>query len=162
MDEVTSPNKRFKPVLLFESSRSAAIWLLPGGLVAVAIIAAGSSSTEAKSSVVLCVLLACMFFSIASQRTTVEIDLRARRLKIFRRFFGRWIKTIVDCPLDQCRALGRIEYETDGHASYGVYVELLSGRRHDIPIKEKTVQESGRVAARLSDATGIPRLDTKF
>lgn len=107
-------------------------------------------------------LLACMFFSIASQRTTVHIDLRARRLRIVRRYFGRWGKTIVDCPLDQCRAVGRIEYESDGHASYGVYVELASGRRHDIPVKEKTVQEAGRVAARLSDATGIPRLDTKF
>jgi hypothetical protein len=74
--------------------------------------------------------------------------------------FGRPDKLILDCPLDQCRAIGRIGYEIDGHASYGVYVELLSGRRHDIPVKEKTVQEAGRVAARLSDVTGIPRLDT--
>lgn len=162
MAEVISPNERFKPVLVFERKRSTAIWLLPGGLVAVAIVAAGSGSTEANGSAILFLLLACMCFSNASQRTTVEIDLRARRLKIFRRFFGRWIKTIVDCPLDQCQALGRIEYETDGHAWYGVYVELRSGRRHDIPIEEKTVQEAGRVAAQLSDATGIPRLDTKF
>jgi hypothetical protein len=162
MVDVTSPNERFKPVLVFERKRSVAIWMIPAGLVAGAAVAAGSSSAEAKSSVVLCLLLACMFVSIASQRTSVHIDLHARRLRILRRFLGRWGKTIVDCPLDQCRALGRIEYESDGHATYGVYVELLSGRRHDIPVKEKTVQEAGRVAAQLSDATGIPRLDTKY
>lgn len=162
MAEVTSPNEQFKPILIFEKDRSPAVWILPASLIAVAIIAARSSSIEAQGSIILCLLVACMVFSIASQRTTVEVDLRTRRLRIFRRFFGRWAKMIVDCPLDQCRALGRIEYESDGHASYGVYVELLNGRRHGIPIKEKTVQEAGKVAAQLSAATGISRLDTKY
>ncbi|MCK1385740.1 hypothetical protein [Bradyrhizobium sp. 21] len=149
-------------VLVFDRKRSLAIWLIPAGLVAVAVVAASSGADVAGASAILWLLLASMFFTIASQRTTVHVDLRARRLRIIRRFFGRWSKTIVDCPFDQCRKLGRIEYESDGHASYGVYVELLSGRRHDIPIKEKTVREAGRVAAQLSDATGIPRLDARY
>ncbi|MGY4434716.1 hypothetical protein ACVWWO_007193 [Bradyrhizobium sp. F1.13.1] len=148
-------------VLVFERKPSAIIWMIPAGLVGVAVVVASSGGAVAGGSVVLWLLLACMFFSIASQRTIVHIDLRARRLTILRRLFGRWGKTIVDCPLDQCRALGRIEYESDGHASYGVYVELLSGSRHDIPVREATIQEAGRVAARLAEATGIPRLDTK-
>jgi hypothetical protein len=162
MTEVTSPNQRFEPVLVFEGKRSAVIRIIPAGLVAAAVIAVSSSSTEARSSSVLWLLLAFMFVSIASRRTIVHIDLHARRLKIVRRILGRWGETIVDCPFDQCRAFGRIEYETEGHASYGVYVELLSGRRHDIPISDRSIQEAGRVAAELSDATGIPRLDTRF
>lgn len=158
MAEMTSPDA----VLVFEKKRATTIWFLPVVLAAGAIIAIGSNSIEAKGGVLLFVVLACMFIWIASQRTTVQIDLRARRLKIIRRFFGQWVKTILDCPLDQCRALGRIEYETNGHVSYGVYVELLSGSRHDIPIMKSTIQEAGRIAAQLSDATGIPRLDTKF
>jgi hypothetical protein len=158
MAEISSPH----PVMVFETNRSAAIWLFPAFFVAAAIIAVGSNSIEAKGSILLFLLLACMFLRIASQQTTVQIDLRARRLKIFRRFIGQWIKTIVDCPLDQCRALGRIEYETDGHVSYGVYIELVSGRRHDIPFREKTLEEAGRIAARLAEATGVPRLDTKY
>ncbi|MDN4988024.1 hypothetical protein KUL72_28105 [Bradyrhizobium arachidis] len=154
--------KSTSSVLVFDRKRSPAIWMISAGSVALAVVAAISGSDVAGFSVVLWLLLACMFFSISSQRTTVHVDLDARRLRITRRYFGRWGKTIVDGPFDQCRAVGRIEYETDGHASYGVYVELLGGRRHDIPIKEKTVQEAGRVAARLSEATGIPRLDTKF
>jgi hypothetical protein len=149
-------------VLVFERKRSAIIWMIPASLVAVAVVAASSGEAVAGGSVILWLLLACMFFSIASQRTTVHIDLRARRLTILRRLLGRWGRTIVDCPLDQCRALGRIECESDGHASYGVYVELLSGRRHDIPVNDTTIQEAGRVAARLAEATGIPRLDTKY
>jgi hypothetical protein len=162
MADVTSSNERVKPILVFERKRSVAIWMIPAGLIAVAVATANSDAPMAGGSVILWLLLACMFASIASQRTTVHVDLRAGRLRIFRRFLGRWGKTIVDCPFDQCRAVGRIEYDNDGHASYGVYVELLSGRQHDIPIKERTVQEAGRVAARLSDVTGIPRLDTKF
>jgi hypothetical protein len=162
MVEVTSPNERFKPILVFERKRSVVIWMIPAGLVALAVVEARSGTIVEGGSVILWLLLACMFFSIASQRTTVHIDLRARRLRILRRFLGRWGKTIVDCPFDQCRAIGRIEYENDGPSSYGVYVELLSGRQHDIPVKERTVQEAGRVAAQLANVTGIPRLDTKF
>src|SRR5438270_2432763 len=130
-------------VLVFERKRSAIIWMIAVSLVAVAVVAASSGEAVAAGSVVLWLLLACMFFSIASQRTTVRIDLRARRPTILRRLLGRWGRTIVDCPLDQCRALGRIEYESDGHALYGVYVELLSGRRHDIPVNDTTIQEAG-------------------
>ena len=111
-------------------------------------------------SVIVLVFFAILFLLAVTRRRIVEFDLVDRKLTISQSRFGRPDKLILDCPLDQCRALGRIGCETDGHTSYGVYVELLSGRRHDIPVKEKTVQEAGRVAARLSDATGIPRLDT--
>jgi hypothetical protein len=80
--------------------------------------------------------------------------------KIIQTSFGRWTATVVDCPLDRCRQLGRIEYETDG--SYGVYVELSDGTRHAIPLKDSSFEEAGRVASQLSDATGITRRDTKF
>ncbi|EJN13844.1 hypothetical protein PMI42_02586 [Bradyrhizobium sp. YR681] len=148
-------------VLIFEKKHPTFIVLLPYVFVIAAVCAAGFISNEDKGDGLIFLLLLA-FFWIAYKRTTVQIDLRTRRLQIFRRLIGPWIKTVVDCPLDQCRALGRIEYETDGHVSYGVYVELVTGRRHDIPIQESTIQEAGRVAARLSDATGIPRLDTKF
>jgi hypothetical protein len=97
-----------------------------------------------------------------SRQWTAEINLAARRFKIFRRSFGRWTKTVVDCPLDECNALGTIEYNTEGHISYGVYVELRHGTRHAIPLKESTFKEAARVASELSTATGIPRLDTIF
>jgi hypothetical protein len=131
----------------------------------VSVLANGVTGTFATpggtaGSVMVLVFMAIIFLLAVTRRRTVEFDLVDRKLTITQSRFGRPNKLILDCPLDQCRALGRIGYETDGHASYGVYVELLSGRRHDIPVKEKTVQEAGGVAARLSDATGIPRLDT--
>jgi hypothetical protein len=112
--------------------------------------------------VVALVFMTIIFVSTVTRRRTVEFDLVNRKMTISQSLIGLPNKLILDCPFDQCRAFGRIEYDTDGHASYGVYVELLSGKRHDIPVKEKTSQEAGRVAARLSEATGIPRLDTKF
>ncbi|PIT01081.1 hypothetical protein TSA1_10165 [Bradyrhizobium nitroreducens] len=145
-------------VLIFEKKQPTFIVLVPYLFVIVAVCTA--SLNQIGDSLPMLLLLA--LFWIAYKRTTAQIDLRARRLKIFRRLIGPWIKTVVDCPLDQCRALGRIEYESDGHVSYGVYVELVTGRRHDIPIQESTIQEAGSVAARLSEATGIPKLDTKF
>jgi len=113
-------------------------------------------------TVIIFVFFAIIFLVAVTRRQTAEFDLAGRKLTISQSRFGRPNKLILDCPFDQCRTVGRIEYESDGHASYGVYVELLSGRRHDIPVRDKTVQEAGRVAARLSEATGIPRLDTKF
>lgn len=110
-------------------------------------------------SVIVLLFFAILFLLAVTRRRIVEFDLVDRKLTITQSWFGPPNKLILDCPLDQCRALGRIGYETDGHASYGVYVELLSGRRYDIPVNEKTIQEAGRVAARLSDASGIPRLD---
>ena len=147
-------------VLVFGSKRSVVIWTIPAGLVAVAVFIATSGPDKANDGLFF-LLLACVSSSIASRRTTVHIDLRARKLRIFRHFFGQWGKTIVDCPFDQCRALGRIEYE-NGNDWYGVYVELLSGRRHAIPIKGKAIQEASRVAAQLAEATGIPRRDTTY
>jgi hypothetical protein len=118
--------------------------------------------TGAAAGVIVLVLLAIFLLLTATRRRIVEFDLVARKLTMSHSRFRRPNKVILDCPFDQCRALGRIEYDSDGHVSYGVYVELVSGRRHDIPITESTIQEAGRIAARLSDATGIPRLDTKF
>jgi hypothetical protein len=106
--------------------------------------------------------IACIIFLSLSRRWTAEIDMASRRLRIFRRSFGRWTKTIVDCPLDECNVFGTIEYNTDGHISYGVYVQLKHGTRHAIPLKNSTFNEAARVASQLSTATGIPRLDTIF
>lgn len=154
MADVISPS----PVLIFEKKHPTFIVLLPYVIVIVAVCAAFVNPIERGGGLLLLLLLA--LFWIAYKRMTVKIDLRACRLQIFRRLIGPWIKTVVDCPLDQCRALGRIKYESDGDVSYGVYIELLTGKRHDIPIQESTIQEANRVAAQLSDATGIPRLDT--
>lgn len=161
MTDRTSSNEQRRPALIFEGGRTAA-WILPAVLIAILVVATNTGSIDARSSLILCLSLACLSFWIASRRWRTEFDLRTRRLKVFRRFLGRWTKTIVDCPLDQCRALGRIEYETEGHPSYGVYVELADGTRHDVPLRNPTIQEAGRVAAQLTEATGISRLDTKF
>lgn len=151
-------------ILVFQEGRSALALVAPivaFGVAAIsaAIDASAGSSTPESGAVVACLLMACMFFLIASRRWIAKFDLQTRTLNISRRSLGRWTKTIVDCPLDQCRMLGRIEYETDGHLSYGVYVELADGTRHAIPLKTPTFQEAGKVAAELSEATGIPRLD---
>ena len=146
--------------LVFQEDRSALALVAPIAAFGVAaIFAAFDRSLGSAGAFVACLLMACMFLLIASRRWIAEFDLQARTLNISRRSLGRWTKTIVDCPLDQCRMLGRIEYETDGYLSYGVYVELADGARHAIPLKTPTFQEAGKVAAELSEATGIPRLD---
>lgn len=162
MTDHASSNEQLGPALTFERGRSASAWILSAALIAIPIVAANAGSAEAKSSLIVCLLLAGMFLSVGSYKSITEFDLRTRRLKISRLFVGRRSKTIADCPLDQCRALGRIEYGTDDHPSYGVYVELADGTRHDVPLGKPTIQEAGRVASLLSEATGIPRLDTKF
>jgi hypothetical protein len=78
---------------------------------------------------------------------------------VSRRFLGRWTKTIVDCPLDECRALGTFETETDGPSAYSLYVKVADGTRHTIPLTDSTLNEAARDASQLSAATGIPRLD---
>jgi hypothetical protein len=95
----------------------------------------------------------------ASRRWTAEIDLTTRRFRVSRRSFGRWTKAIVDCPFDECSALGTFEYDTEGHLSYSVYVKLKDGTRHAIPLTDSTLSEAARVASQVSAATGIPRLD---
>ncbi|WP_050627218.1 hypothetical protein [Bradyrhizobium viridifuturi] len=162
MTDHASSNEQLGTALTFERGRSATAWILSAALIAIPTIAASVGSTEAKGSVIVCLLLACMFISIGYYKSITEFDLRTRRFKVSRRFVARRSKTIADCPLDQCRALGRIEYGTDDHPSYGVYVELADGTRHEVPLKKPTIQEAGRVASLLSEATGIPRLDTKF
>jgi hypothetical protein len=121
------------------------------------------SSTSARGGFVFALLiLTYIGFLISSRQWTAEIDIAARRLRISRRSFGRWAKTIVDCPLDECNVFGTIQYNTEGHISYGVYVQLKHGARHAIPLKDSTFEEAARVASQLSAATGIPRLDTIF
>jgi hypothetical protein len=164
MPESASPVRQPGSILRFEEGRSPIIWLvLIGGfaLAGIVLVAAPASSAATSSGAfIACVLFAIMFSLIASRQWIAEIDLRTRTLRLSRRSFGRWTATVVDCPLDRCRQLGRIEYETDG--SYGVYVELSDGTRHAIPLKDSSFEEAGRVASQLSDATGITRLDTKF
>lgn len=165
MIESASPVGQAGSVLVFEGGQPAGIRIVAIGAFAIAafaLAAAPAPSIATGGGVIGCLLLAFMFSLIASRRWIAEIDLSARTLRIFRRSLGRWTRTVVDCPLDQCRRLGRIEYETDGHLSYGVYVELINGSRHAIPLKDSSFEEAGRVASQLSEATGISRLDTKF
>jgi hypothetical protein len=72
----------------------------------------------------------------ASRRWTAEIDLTTRRFRVSRRSFGRWTNTTLDCPFDECSALGTFEYDTEGHLSYSVYVKLKDGTRHAIPLSD--------------------------
>jgi hypothetical protein len=166
MMESTSPAGQSASVLVFENGRAAGVWIVPIGAVALAAVVMANSAVRSmpgsSGAVVACLLMASMFSIIASRRWIAEIDLRARTLRISRRSFGRWTKTSVHCSLDQCRRLGRIEYETDGHLSYGVYVELTDGTRHAIPLRDSTLQEAGRVASQISDLTAISRLDVRF
>lgn len=100
------------------------------------------------------------FFLIGSHRWTTEIDTATRRLTITRQSFGRWRKTTADCSLDDCSALGTIEYNGAEGVVYGMYVQLKNGKRHEIPSSERTSEANARIASRLSAATEVPRLDT--
>jgi hypothetical protein len=145
-----------------------------GAAVFAGLIVAGAIATFAKgdlgtiatpgntaSTVVLLIFFACILLSIVTRRGIAEIDLGARRLKVSWRFLGRWTKVVVDRSLDECRALGTIEFDTDDGPAYGVYIDLMDGTRHGIPLENSTFKEAAKVASQLSTATGIPRLDTK-
>jgi hypothetical protein len=163
MIERTEPAEVSRDVLVFQGSASTAAWIVPIGVFAFsAVVLANEPSGTGGGAIVGCLLVAVMFALIASRRQIAEFDTRRRRLRIFRQSFGRWTRTLVDYPFDQCPRLGRIEYETEGHFSYGVYVELNDGSRHAIPLTSSTFVDAGHVVALLSDATGIPKLDIKF
>jgi hypothetical protein len=164
MVESSSPTHPSPSVLVFEQplSRRGAILLFGIFFGAVGLLATSEAPQAAGGVVVGCLLITSMFAFAASRRWTAEIDLKARRFRLSRQSFGRWARYVVDCPFDQCVRLGRIEYDTEGSLSYGVYIELTNGRRHAIPLKESTLTEAGAVAARLAKATGIARLDTSF
>jgi hypothetical protein len=134
-------------------------------IIAIAFVADRSNTWSMPANagaVVGFLFIACIIGLSASRQWTAEIDMTSRRLRISRLSFGRWTRTIVDCPLDECSVFGTIGYSTDGHVSYGVYVQLKRGTRHAIPLKNSTFNEAARVASQLSAATGIPRLDTIF
>jgi hypothetical protein len=95
-------------------------------------------------------------------RRTAEIDPLNKRLRLIRRRFGRWTTTIVDCSLDQCIAVGTIEYSTDGHTAYGTYFKLKNGSWYAIPLHGHSFKEALAVVRQVSAATGIPRLDVKY
>ena len=95
-------------------------------------------------------------------RWIVEIDPGLRRLRLFRRWFGRWNRTVVDCSLDDCVSLGTVEYSNDDGVSYGTYFKLRDGSWHAIPVKRQTFKEALAVVRQVSGATGIPRLDIKY
>ncbi len=139
-------------------------------LLAIGAFIAGNSRTvappeNAAGLVVVFIFFASILFLKITRQWTAEIDLDTRRLRIFPNSFGRWKREIVDCSLDECCAVGTIEYNNDGHFSYGVYVRLKSGARHAIPLGSSTFMgsstfsEAANVASQLSAATGIPRLD---
>jgi hypothetical protein len=124
----------------------------------------GAPPENAAGLVVMFIVFSSILFLKITRQWTAEIDLDTRRLRIFPRSFGRWKREIVDCSLDECRALGTTAYDNDGHF-YGVYMRLKSGARHAIPLGSSTFMggstfsEAASVAAQLSAATGIPRLD---
>ena len=91
-----------------------------------------------------------------------EIDTEARRLKIARKWLGFKPKTIVDCSLDECAAVGTIEYRSEDAVSYGIYVEMKTGRRHGIPHTDNSYGAAARVVTELSTTTGLPRRDTTY
>ena len=163
MSESASPGGQSGSVLRFETSLSPIKWIVPAGAFAIAGLALAfapdSPASTSGGAAIACILLAIVFALAASRRWIAEIDLRTKTIRLSKRAFGRWTR-VVDRPFDQCRRLGRIEYETDG--SYGVYIELTDGTLHAIPLKDSSFEEAGRVASQLSDATGIARLDTKF
>lgn len=133
------------------------------GFTALIAIAGRTSSALETAGIFSAFLLAFSpLFLIGSHRRTTEIDTAIRRLKISRLSFGRWNKTIVDCSLDECIALGTMEYDGAEGVAYGLYVQLKSGKRHGISSMDTTFKAAARIASQLSAATGIPRLDTKF
>jgi len=133
------------------------------GVVALAVIVftaivaiAGRSSALETTGIFIGFLFSfSIIFIVGSHRRTTEIDTATRRLRISRQSFGRWRKTIGDCPLDECIA------PAEG-VVYGLYVQLKSGKRHGISSMDTMFKAAARIASRLSEATGIPRLDTKY
>lgn len=93
---------------------------------------------------------------------TAEIDLGNKRLRLLRRWFGRWTRTMVDCSLDDCVSVGTVEYNTDGCITYGTYFKLSSGSWHAIPLQGHSFEEALKVVKEVAAATGIPRLDIKY
>jgi hypothetical protein len=93
---------------------------------------------------------------------TAEIDPAMRRLRLSRQWFGRWTKTAVDCSLDDCISVGTIEYDNDGHITYGTYFKLRNGNWHAIPIRGNSFEAALQVVKEISAATRIPRLDVKY
>jgi hypothetical protein len=91
-----------------------------------------------------------------------EIDPGKRRLILFRRWFGRWDRTVIDCSLDDCVSLGTVEYSEEDGVSYGTYFKLRDGSWYAIPVKRYTFKEALKVVKQVSAATGIPRLDIKY
>jgi hypothetical protein len=91
-----------------------------------------------------------------------EIDPAMRTLRLSRRWFGRWTKIVVDCSLDDCVSVGTVEYNTDGHITYGTYFKLRDGNWYAIPIKDYSFEEALKVVKEVSAATRIPRLDIKY
>src|SRR5258707_7351997 len=103
-----SGKPRFRSIVLF------------GFIALLAIVAfiTGNSRTvappeNAAGLVLMFIVYASILFLTITRQWTAEIDLDTRRLRIFRRSFGRWRRNIVDCSLDECCALGTIVYGND-------------------------------------------------
>ena len=162
MIELNPGIERSGKKLIFTSGKSKRGFLGIIVFAAIFVFVAVSESTSSDlrgGGAFLLVLFACILLLDSSRQWIAEFDLAARRIRIFRRSFGRWTKITVDCPFDQCSALGTFEYDSDGHRSYSVYVRSQSGTRHTIPTTNSTLNEAARVASELAASTGIPRLD---
>ena len=69
---------------------------------------------------------------------------------------------MVDCSLDDCVALGTVEYNTDGWISYGTYFKLSTGSWYAFPSQGHSFEDALKVVKEVAAATGIPRVDIKY
>ena len=165
MSESASTVRPSNSVLRFEEAKSPVMWVLAIfslAIAAFAATAAPASSAAPDNGVAIGGFVgAIICFLAASRRWIADFDIKARRFRLSRRLFGLWTRTVADCPFDQCRHVGRIEFEHEGGLTYWVYIELADGTRHNIPLKRPTFVEAGRVATDLSETTRISRFDTK-
>jgi len=162
MIELNPGIERSGQKLIFTSGKcckSGFVGIIVVGAIFAFVAVSESASRDLCALAFLVFLFACILLPSASRQWTVEIDLTTRRIRVLRRSFDRWTKTIVDCSFDECSALGTFETDNDGHPSYCVYVKVEGGTRHTIPIANSTLNDAGRVASRLAASTGIPRLD---
>jgi len=99
---------------------------------------------------------------LAFRQWTFEIDRDQKRLRLFRQWFGLWGRTVVDCPFEDCVAVGTVEYNSDGYMTYGAYFKLIDGSWHAIPTRGNSFEAAASVVRQVSGAIGIPRLDIKY
>ena len=167
MDNPNPHIERTGQRLTFVSRTSVVVQLAGMAFLAAAsfVFATGNSDTLATPGntagmVVVLVFFGCILVANSTRRWTLEVDLVKRRLRLTRQFLNLWTRTIVDCPFDQCRALGIIIYEAEGRTSCSAYFQLKNSQRHAIPLHKMTFTEITAFIQDLSAETGIPIEET--